>query len=129
MITFGGKLAPIASCETIGNYETSSSSSGSKTEEDNKTPTKLDSLPCSRSANDIIENVLSNAIKVNVTDGILKRDTQTSTNNRISFLSTHENDLNNSKSSEDVDINFNNSDDDSESEYGNLKHFSFKIKF
>ena len=118
-------MAPIASCETIGNGESLSSSSGSKTEEESKTPTKQDgTISSSRSANDIIENVLSNAIKVNVTDGILKRDTQN--NVKFSLMSIQENNSNNFKTSEDTDLNGNNSDEEeSESESSNFHDLIF----
>lgn len=84
------RLAPIASCETIGNFESLSNSSGSKTDEENDKKIALQSnheiLPYSKSANDLIENVLNNAIKANVTDGL-----------KLSVLSSQDNGLNNTK--------------------------------
>ncbi len=102
------KLAPIADCEIFGNSE--SSSSGSKTTESEKNSTGDNVSNNLKSTSDSIGNVLNNAIKVNVVDGLLKKSDNNSNN-----ISKNNNNNNNIDSCEVV------SDEESESEYG-LKH-------
>ena len=101
------KLAPIADCEIFGNSE--SSSSGSKTTESEKNSTGDNVSNNLKSTSDSIGNVLNNAIKVNVVDGLLKKSDNNNNSNNISKNN------NNIDSCEVV------SDEESESEYG-LKH-------